>query len=361
MIDQANQELRRVTKALAEVSPTKPPLPDRHRDFVSAGTGRSLLVGLGSFAAVMAVGVAALLLSGGEQAPPPPVLAGPPTTFAAVSSDDSFLPRLVIDVDGFTVLDGYENGVDDIRQSEWYLDIDGQSVDVVIEGSSNWEISPGASDFEVIAYAFPNDGKTVDTTPTSLEGINQVTNSGQRTSVVISGEGEGFSVTMTVAEGALDPDTIAGAITYVDEESWRTLLPDDFITPEQRGAAIAVILEDVAVPDDLAVGDMVDPESLHPDALVTEYQLGAEVIGTIACQWVATWVDATDAGDTEAANKAAVTMAGSRQWPILERMMTQGDYPEAVWQFADAIAGDGTVTMGIELSVKEAFTESLCS
>jgi hypothetical protein len=71
------------------------------------------------------------------------------------------------------------------------------------------------------------------------------------------------------------------------------------------------------------------------------YQVGVQVAGTVACGWFDRWFTATDAGDTDAAAIAASALAGSREWPVLQQMAEEGDYPEGLWEYADALAGDG--------------------
>ena len=82
------------------------------------------------------------------------------------------------------------------------------------------------------------------------------------------------------------------------------------------------------------------------------YQLGAKVAGAIVCGWIERWL----AGDREAAK----ALATSREWPLLRQMDAEGDYPEVVWQYADAINGTGEVPGGmkglsVEATYKDAF------
>jgi hypothetical protein len=56
-----------------------------------------------------------------------------------------------------------------------------------------------------------------------------------------------------------------------------------------------------------------------------------------------------------------VALASSHDWAILREMNSDGDYPEVVWQYADAVAGDGTVVGGKAVSVEESYKAALCS
>lgn len=52
-------------------------------------------------------------------------------------------------------------------------------------------------------------------------------------------------------------------------------------------------------------------------------------------------------------------MGASREWGILIEMSTEGEYPEVVWEYADAIAGDGTIVGGRVLTVEESYQAAL--
>jgi hypothetical protein len=81
----------------------------------------------------------------------------------------------------------------------------------------------------------------------------------------------------------------------------------------------------------------------------------------VACGWLATWADAKAAGDDARVRRAVVALGSSRNWPILREMEAEGDYPEVLWQYADAVAGDGTVVGGKVVSVEESYKAALCA
>jgi hypothetical protein len=66
----------------------------------------------------------------------------------------------------------------------------------------------------------------------------------------------------------------------------------------------------------------------------------------VVCGWITTWIEATDAGDTLGAQRAVDAMATAREWAILRELRTMGPWPETVWEYADGVAGDGTVVAG---------------
>ena len=68
------------------------------------------------------------------------------------------------------------------------------------------------------------------------------------------------------------------------------------------------------------------------------YQLGAEVTGQYTCAWLDEFAAARDAGDDERAAEAARVLGTSREWPVLQLMDSEGDFPDVVWQYADDVA-----------------------
>jgi hypothetical protein len=44
---------------------------------------------------------------------------------------------------------------------------------------------------------------------------------------------------------------------------------------------------------------------------------------------------------------------------VLHAMQHEGDYPKVLWEYADAVAGDGTVVGGKVLTVEQSYAEAL--
>ncbi len=140
----------------------------------------------------------------------------------------------------------------------------------------------------------------------------------------------------------------------VDIDAWLSAMPASVVKPDEMSATAAAMLEGVPLPDgfDIAVAGL--------DGKVTDrYQVGARVSGAVACAWIAQWLDATAAGDETAAQEAVDAMATSHTWPILLEMDPQGGWSGAVWEYADAIGGDGTVIGGRTLTVEESYQDAL--
>ena len=136
--------------------------------------------------------------------------------------------------------------------------------------------------------------------------------------------------------------TVAQTLGRVDEESWLAALPDDVVTPAERPATVDEMLRDVPVHRD------VDVEDLKQVSLVSDrYQLGARVTGAVACAWIRQWVEARRAGDEPEARQAADAMASTAwDWAVLREMDAQGGWSEVVWEYAEAMRGDGGVEGG---------------
>jgi hypothetical protein len=134
-------------------------------------------------------------------------------------------------------------------------------------------------------------------------------------------------------------------VERVSAEAWLKALPASAVTPRAQSAAIDEMLKGLPV-----------PPGFTPPAATAEtrdrYQLGAKIAGAVACAWIERWLD----GDEDAANQ----LAGSRRWPILLEMNAAGDYPEVVWQYADAVNGTSTVPGGkLGLTVDGTYKDAL--
>ena len=148
-----------------------------------------------------------------------------------------------------------------------------------------------------------------------------------------------------------DLDALLSSIRLVDLATFEASMPDASITTANVEAAVAGILMDIPVPDGFDSTSLTETGDL--------YQVGAQVVGAVTCAWIDLWVDATNVGNTEQANTAVEALGTSRGWWILTEMDAQGDYPEVVWEYADAIAGDGTVIGGRVLTVEESYHQAL--
>ncbi|HEY7875221.1 MAG TPA: hypothetical protein VIG64_08870 [Actinomycetota bacterium] len=147
---------------------------------------------------------------------------------------------------------------------------------------------------------------------------------------------------------------VAATLEFVDEDEWLAALPDDVVDPAERPAVVESMLTDVPV------HRKVDVEKLKTGSEIKDrYQLGAEVSGAVACAWIDQWLDANESGDDRAAREAVDAMATSRHWAVLEEMKPQGGWTEVLWDYADSMAGDGTVTGGSKILLADDYGSGL--
>lgn len=122
-------------------------------------------------------------------------------------------------------------------------------------------------------------------------------------------------------------------LVEVDVDTWLRALPATVVRPEARGAMVDEMLADVPLPPGF------DPSGVKAgDAVSGRYNLGADATGAVTCEWISQWLDATERGDTAVAQRAAEAMGTSHRWKILVEMDQEGDWPEVVWEYADAMA-----------------------
>jgi hypothetical protein len=66
----------------------------------------------------------------------------------------------------------------------------------------------------------------------------------------------------------------------------------------------------------------------------TNYYLGTELTGNVACMWIADWSRARATHDTAAEQHAIAAMATAPRWPLFRWMSKQGAWPQAIIQYA---------------------------
>ena len=148
---------------------------------------------------------------------------------------------------------------------------------------------------------------------------------------------------------------VLAALRPADVDEWLGAMPESAVRPSGRPAAVDEMLADVPLPPGL------DLQALRAGtgAVRDRYQLGAEVTGTVTCAWIGRWLDARAAGDGATARGAVAAMATSRDWAVLRAMDADGDYPEVLWQLADAMRTNAPVPAGRKMAVAETYRASL--
>ncbi|WBB50336.1 hypothetical protein O3597_07720 [Verrucosispora sp. WMMA2044] len=141
--------------------------------------------------------------------------------------------------------------------------------------------------------------------------------------------------------------TFDGILTHVikvDAESFLDALPPEIVTPGDVREEAARILADLPSPPGFDVSVLDNAGANDP------YQFGAAVAGRVTCDWIAEWIRADSAGDTQAVEQAAAALRSSHRWKVLHDMNDEGDYPEVVWEIADQVA-DGDVPRSYQESL----------
>ncbi|HSJ84601.1 MAG TPA: hypothetical protein VLA91_12365 [Acidimicrobiia bacterium] len=144
--------------------------------------------------------------------------------------------------------------------------------------------------------------------------------------------------------------SLLGSLTVVDREEWIASVPDTVVT--DRPAAVTEYLADIPLPAGF------DATSLQSGPEVDRYFVGADVVAAVTCAWIEQWVAAKADQDQAGIDQAVDAMATSREWDILNDMATEGDFSLVVFEYADAIAGDGTVVGGRVLTVEESYRQA---
>jgi hypothetical protein len=149
---------------------------------------------------------------------------------------------------------------------------------------------------------------------------------------------------------------LVATLREVGVETWLSAMPPSVVKPQGRNKIVLSMLEGVPLPPGYDVASLLRADGA---AVVDRYQLGAQVSGSVACAWLRLWVAARAAGNDSGARRATGALATAHHWRVLREMQAQGDYPEVLWQYADAAAGDGTVVGGRKLSVEASYRDAL--
>jgi hypothetical protein len=163
--------------------------------------------------------------------------------------------------------------------------------------------------------------------------------------------------TMELRAGSTTPAEyrrLVGSLKEVSVDEWLGAMPPSVVLPRDAQAVVDAMLADMELPDAF------DASALRAgEAIRDRYQLGARVAGAVACAWIERWIAARNSGDAGAAAIAVSAMQGSRDWAILREMTAEGDYSKVLWEYADAMKGDGTVLGGRVLTVEESYRSAL--
>lgn len=198
--------------------------------------------------------------------------------------------------------------------------------DRVVDAEETWDVEIAGRDGKLVQYE-----GTTDFTALWLDGD---------LSLELRGQFENVHAYGAVAE----------TLGRVDEETWLAALPEDTVTPDERAAVVDEMLADVPIHPDARIASLKNAATMSD-----RYQLGARATAAVACEWIEQWLKADAAGKGEAVE----AMSTSRKWAILQEMAPQGGWSEVVWEYADAMAGDGRVPGGRPMTVVESYRDGL--
>jgi hypothetical protein len=153
---------------------------------------------------------------------------------------------------------------------------------------------------------------------------------------------EGFWVWTISGAGYTDSATFladAQHVTIADVPTWEAELTGHAVLPSQRPQQVADILSDIPLPPGFDTQHLT--QSSQPKV---RYQLIAEVTGAVFCAWAGLWDAALTAGDTDAANRYASSIASSRTWHALTEIADQGGWTGVILDYSARVTrGDRSV------------------
>ena len=163
---------------------------------------------------------------------------------------------------------------------------------------------------------------------------------------IIGWEQQGYALELR-GEAAAEARAELRAVS-IDE--WLSAMPASVVRPVEGDQVVDQMLRDLPLPPGFDRSEL-DTGGLPRD----RHQLGARVVGAVACGWIATWID----GEPKARAEAIAALKTARSWAVLKEMEREGKYGEVLLQYVDAIAADGKVVGGKPVSVEESYKSAL--
>jgi len=298
-------------------------------------TRKRLLAPLAAAAALL--GVLGLVITLGSQPESPRAIIPPatpaerasPMTLAAWQKFAEESPRLLIDQDGWKVVDVDVDGFGDKGEQRGALGFEKSGLTLDMDWFDT-KFYPGYRD-DRAAVSNPE--------PVTVDGWKGFTiQYADNDFATMLEPRDGVFAELRV-QGAVDRakyDEILLHVKRVDVRKWLSAMPPEIITPDKVQQAAANVLADVPLPPGF------DVKSLTGLGTNDAYQFNAQVIGAVGCGWIDEWNRATSAADDAAATKAEEALKGSHGWRVLNEMKDEGHYPETFWQYADLVAAGKT-------------------
>jgi hypothetical protein len=127
-------------------------------------------------------------------------------------------------------------------------------------------------------------------------------------------------------------------LSLVDEAAFEASLPDDFVLPSEREAAVADVLDGITEVSGSGLPAGATPPTTFE---VDRYQVVADVAMGYACAWFDVYLSATSAGDEAAAAQAGRVLGSSVRWPAVVEVDPDGEgFGSVLWMLTQR-AADG--------------------
>jgi hypothetical protein len=130
------------------------------------------------------------------------------------------------------------------------------------------------------------------------------------------------------------------ALTQVNATTWLDAMPPSVIKSANSRPAIHQMLEGIPLPPGFDATKIPGVNTTQ-----TNYYLGTELTGAVACRWIADWNQARTSHNTAAESRAIAAMATAPKWPVFRWMSRQGAWPQVLISYAKAMRS-GEVTEG---------------
>jgi hypothetical protein len=130
------------------------------------------------------------------------------------------------------------------------------------------------------------------------------------------------------------------ALTQVDATTWLEAMPPSVIKSANAGPAIRQMLKGIPLPPGFEATKIPGVNTTQ-----TNYYLGTELTGAVACTWIADWNQARSSHSTAAESRAIAAMATAPKWPVFRWMSRQGAWPQVLISYAKAMR-NGELTEG---------------
>lgn len=163
---------------------------------------------------------------------------------------------------------------------------------------------------------------------------------------------QGYTTGFTLASF----EALLRSIHAVPVDDWLAAMPPSVVKPQDTRLAVADMLRDIPQPPGFEQRGLIDAGG---GAVHDRYQLGARVVGAVACGWIEEWIAAKRAGDTVKRDAAVDVLAGSRNWAIVKEMEPGGGYPLMLSDYVTAMRTGGSPPAGRKTTVERSYRSAL--